>query len=305
MRSDPPPAHVVRAMLSDSLLMSWMTNRRVSDLRRKSPVADVVVEALDGWRRHQTGRNASLLAFFTVLSVFPLMLAATTLLGLVLYGNEELQRQIVNGAAGELPVIGSQLRDDPSALNGSAWVFVGGLLGAIWSSTKAFASLHVALDDTQEVAIDDRAKVAARRGRAAVGILIVGTSQIGNIAISSIIAFAGLPWISELLVALCAVLINIGVLAAIYRFLTSVRPPWRDVWPGAIPAGIAFSVVHQLGPRIVRHITDRAGEVYGTFAVVLGLITWLSLVAMVVLVGAEVNAAIARLRDRGGANLGR
>lgn len=284
--------------------MAWTTSKRVMRLRRRSETVDIVVETLDGWRRHLSGRNASLLAFFTFLSIFPLMLAATTILGLLLQNDEDLQRRIVNGAISEIPVLGSQLREDADSLNGSVWVLIGGLLGAVWSSTKAFVGLQGALDDVWEVDIDDRAGMPVQRGRAIVGILILGAAQIGNIVIATAVDAAGLPGISQFLIALPTVLLNIVVLAAMFRFLTSADPSWRDVWPGSIVAGIAFSVLQQFGPRIVDRVTENASDTYGTFAVVLGLITWLSLVAISALMAAELNAALVRRREAGDPPLG-
>ncbi len=284
--------------------MAWTTSKRVMRLRAKSGTIDIIVETLDGWRRHLSGRNASLLAFFTFLSIFPLMLAATTILGLLLQNDEDLQRRIVNGAISEIPVLGSQLREDADSLNGSVWVLVAGLLGAIWSSTKAFVGLQGALDDVWEVDIDDRAGMPIQRGRAIVGILILGAAQIGNIVIATAVNATGLPGISQFLIALPTVLLNIVVLAAMFRFLTSAEPTWRDVWPGSIVAGIAFSILQQFGPRIVERVTENASDTYGTFAVVLGLITWLSLVSISALMAAELNAALVRRRDAGDPPLG-
>ncbi|TFH17901.1 MAG: ribonuclease BN, partial [Acidimicrobiales bacterium] len=78
--------------------MAWTTGDRMMDLRAKHPAIEVGVDTLDGWRRHISGRNASVLAFFGFLSIFPLMLAATTILGLVLKNNQELQQRIIDGA---------------------------------------------------------------------------------------------------------------------------------------------------------------------------------------------------------------
>jgi uncharacterized BrkB/YihY/UPF0761 family membrane protein len=62
-------------------------------------------------------------------------------------------------------------------------------------------------------------------------------------------------------------------------------------------AGIIFSVLHFFGPRLVETIATNAGDTYGTFAIVLGLITWLSFGAIALLMAAELNAAIVRLRE--------
>ena len=95
------------------------------------------VDTLDGWRRHLSGRNASVLAFFGFLSIFPLMLAATTILGFLLEGNEDLQQRIIDGALADIPVLGQQLESDPSSLGGNWWALIIGLGAALWSATKA------------------------------------------------------------------------------------------------------------------------------------------------------------------------
>ena len=97
--------------------------------------------------------------------------------------------------------------------------------------------------------------------------------------------------------ALGTVGLNISVIAAMYRFLTSASPTWGDVWPGAIMAGIIFSVLHYFGPRLVATITENAGDTYGTFAIVLGLITWLGFISIATLMAAELNSAIVRRRN--------
>ena len=267
--------------------------------RARNQTIDIIVEMLDGWRRHLSGRNASLLAFFTFLSIFPLMLAATSILGLVLEDNDELRNRIIDSAADEIPVIGADLKSDPDSINGSLWVVVVGIAGALWSSTKAFVGLQGALDDTWEVPVDDRLGMPEQRGRAIVGLLILGTAQVGSITITAIVNAANLPGISQLLVALGTVVVNIVVIASMYRFLTSASPSFGDVWPGAIMAGIIFSVLHYFGPRLVETITKNASDTYGTFAIVLGLITWLGFVAIGTLMAAELNAAIVRRRNAG------
>ena len=83
--------------------MPWHTSDRMIALRDKSRTLDIFVEMLDGWRLHLSGRNASLISFFGFLSIFPLALAATTVLGRVLDGNEDLQQRVADGAFNDIP----------------------------------------------------------------------------------------------------------------------------------------------------------------------------------------------------------
>ncbi len=275
--------------------MPWTTSDRVVRLRARYPAVDVAVETLDGWRRHLSGRNAALLAFWGFLSIFPLLLAATTILGFALEGNPDLQRDLVDGALAEVPVLGEQLRDDPASLDGNIWLLLFGLLGALWSSTKALVGLQGALDDVWEVDIDDRDGLPVLRGKALAGLLAIGASLIATTVISGIVNAAGLPGISRILLVLATALIQIVVIASMYRFLTAAETSWAMVWPGAVTAGILFAIIQHFSTGIVGRITANASDTYGQFALVLGIVTWLSLLAMTALMCAELNAARVRL----------
>ena len=58
--------------------------RGFAALRAKSRKADLAVRTAEGFRKHRSGRNAALISHFGFLSVFPLFLVFTTVLGYVL-----------------------------------------------------------------------------------------------------------------------------------------------------------------------------------------------------------------------------
>lgn len=276
--------------------MAWTTGDLVMKQRERFTVVDVAVDTLDGWRRHISGRNATVLSFFGFLSIFPLMLAATTILGLLLQNNPDLQQRIVNGALADIPVLGEQLQENPASLSGSWWVLVVGIGGALWSATKAFTAMQMAQDDIWEISVDHRDPMPKQRGKALLGLVFIGAAQIGNLILATMVNAAGFPVISRILLLFATLAINIAVLGAMYRFLTAATPQWRDVWPGAISAGLIYSVLQYFGTSIVQRIQENAGPTYGNFAIVLGLITWLSFLAISTLMSAELNAALLRRR---------
>lgn len=278
--------------------MPWTTSERVVVLRAKSRTVDVLVETLDGWRRHLSGRNASLLSFFFFLTIFPLLLAATTALGLLLRENAELQQEIIDGALDDLPVLGSQLEADPTSLDGNVFVLIFGLLLALWSATKAFVALQGALDDIWEIDVDDRAGMHVQRVRALLGILILGGAQLATMAITVIVNSANVPVVADWALVFAGACINIGALLLIYRYLTDATPTWRQLLPGAVAGGIVLTAIQHFGTLIVASITENASDTYGQFALVLGLVTWLGLLAISALMAAEFNAARVRLANR-------
>ena len=279
--------------------MAWTTNPKVMDVRRKSGAVDTIVETLDGFRRHLTSRNAAVLTYYGFLTLFPLFLAATTILGFVLENDPTLREEIVDSAISQIPIIGQDIKNNSGALNGSWWALIIGLGAALWGSLKAFIGVQSAYDDTWEIPVDDRANGIKQRGRALVGLAVIGASQVGTVALAGIVDRAGLPRVGQILIILGGLVINIAIVGAMYRFLTSADVTWQKVWPGAILCGSVYTLLQFVGTAIATRALDSASA-YGAFAATLALLSWLSMHALTNLIGAELNAALDRLRRRGG-----
>jgi membrane protein len=278
--------------------MPWSTHPRAMAVRRRYPIVDVIADTLDGFRRHQTGRNAAVLAYWGFLSVFPLLLAATTILGFVLEGNEQLREDIIDSALSQIPVVGSRIAENAGALEGNTWALIIGLLTALWASMKAFLGVQAAFDDVWEVDIDKRANIAVKRLRALIGLIAIGLAQVGTVVLSGIAGAAEITAISKVLIVAGALAINIAVVATVLRYLTAAPVTWAMVRPGAVFAGVLFTVLQLVGTVYVSRMIADAGEIYGTFASMLALMSWFSLHALVSLYGAELNAALVRRRGR-------
>jgi YihY family inner membrane protein len=91
-----------------------------------------------------------------------------------------------------------------------------------------------------------------------------------------------------------SLLLNLLLLAALSQILTAVRQPWRQLLPGAVVGALGWSVLQALGAYIVSRQLERANLVYGAFAIVIVLLSWLYLSAQVLLYAAEVNVVLVR-----------
>jgi membrane protein len=272
----------------------WTQKGSVLRWRKRSRPFDFLMGAIDGFIRHKTGRHSALLAHYGFLSVFPLFVVMTTILGFVLEGDSTLRKDITDSAFSNIPFIGKQLREDPSKLHGNAVVLVVGLAAALWAGTKTFVAAQNAMNDIWDVPEAARPNLARSRGRALIAIGVVGLAQVASAVATGIISVSGVSWLSRILLAIATVAINIGVLVAAYRVLTAQDLTVRQLLPGSIGAGIAFSVLQLIGTTIVQRAIKNASPVYGDFATVIALLSWLSLHAMISLLGAEANAALRR-----------
>lgn len=272
--------------------MIWTENQRVVSLRARSRTADVILRMIEGFRRHRSGRNATLIAYFGFLSIFPLFLAFTTILGFLLHTHTSWRDKIINSTLSQLPFVGQQLETDPTNLHGSVVVLVLGLLGTLWGGMKAFVAVHAALDDVGEEPLDRRANAVRVRVRALLGIVYVGGAQIGATIVASIVGVTGVALISKVLLFIGTAAVDAVVLMLSYRWLRTAKPRWSTLVPGAIIGGVLFAGLQLIGVAIVGRQIAHASPVYGTFASVIGLMFWLTLHANIALGGAELNAAL-------------
>jgi uncharacterized BrkB/YihY/UPF0761 family membrane protein len=75
--------------------------------------------------------------------------------------------------------------------------------------------------------------------------------------------------------------------------LTLQQIPTRQLVAGALVAGVAWQALQAAGGYLVGHYLRHTSQVYGVFAIVLGLLFWLYLGAQLTLYAAEHNVAAA------------
>ncbi len=278
--------------------MTWVESDRVVTARSKHGAIDVAVGTLHGFQRHQTARNAAVLTYFGFLSVFPLFMVATSVLGFVLQNNEQLKEDILDTAVAQIPVIGSQIEREAGNLEGSLVAVVIGLLITLWAATRAFAGLQNAFDDVWEIPVTERENLAVRRLKSLLAIVVIGGSLVLTTALSSLVSLDVLPFAGRVLLWGGVAVINGAVLTFMYRFMTAADVTWRVAWPGAVLGGIGFALLQYFGSLLVQRFLASASDTAGVFATVFALMAWLNLHAMVSLIGAELNASMSRRHGR-------
>ncbi len=65
-------------------------------------------------------------------------------------------------------------------------------------------------------------------------------------------------------------------------------------WPGIAAATLGWTVLQSVGGLYINHVVKGDGQTYGTFATVIGLLTWLYVGARIVVYAAEINVVLTR-----------
>ncbi|CAA9390535.1 MAG: hypothetical protein AVDCRST_MAG35-378 [uncultured Quadrisphaera sp.] len=89
-----------------------------------------------------------------------------------------------------------------------------------------------------------------------------------------------------------AVLVATALVATLYHVATPVRSPWRRDVPGAAAAVLVWLAASALLRVVVGESFARGASVYGPLTTAIVVMGWLYLLAVAVLVGAALNAAI-------------
>lgn len=80
-----------------------------------------------------------------------------------------------------------------------------------------------------------------------------------------------------------------GILCVVYVSVPNERMPWRAVWPGALGATVAIGVVDYAFPVYLSQVST-VSQFGTTFVFVLIVLVWFYALAMIILLGAVINA---------------
>ena len=272
-------------------------------------------DALEAWYRHNAPRLGASLAFYTILSLAPLLIVVIAIAGLIsgreaaeglivwqiqdLTGREgaEVVRQMIAGA-----------RKPASGILATAL----GLLTLFVGATAVVAELRDALNTVWEIPIQDshwptsvlkilRARVFSFVMVLGVGFLLL-VSLIVNAWLAAVGAFFGgfLPMPELVLKGLTpavSFVVIAGLFALIYKVMPDVDLRWRDVAAGAALTSLLFS----LGKLLIGLYLGKAslGSTYGAAGSLVVLLVWVYYSAQIFLFGGEFTRVFARRYSRG------
>ena len=268
------------------------TFRRADSLQRRVPCLAFPFAVIKKFGDDQAAGLAALIAYYGFFSMFPLLLLFVSVLGILLPGDAALRHEIVHSALAQFPVIGTRIGGQAGVheLTGTWLSAAVGAGGALWAGLGVAQAAQRAMNVVWDIPRSEWPNFIFRRLRAVLMLVILGTIFVISTFASGIGSSGALP--SGLLNAAsfaASLLLNLVLFVLAFQVLTARDLKWRHVLPGAGVAAVAWTVLQVLGGYYITHEVRSAGNVYGTFALVIGLLVWISLGAQVTLYGAEIN----------------
>jgi len=240
----------------------------------------------------QAGNLAALVAYYAFFSIFPLMLVLVTVLDIALKNHPGLQHRLLNSALSQYPLIGQQL-GHIGPLHQSGLALVIGLVGTFIGARGVATAMQNALNTVWEIPFARRPGFPWSWLRSFGLIVVIGLGLIGTTVLSTLASGGAdrvIPGVGGKVVALLVSLVlNVGVFWLAFRLGTAPEIGWRQLRLGAIIAAVIWQILQYVGGYFISHQLAHASPVYGTFAVVIGLLAWLYLQAELTLYAVEIN----------------
>jgi YihY family inner membrane protein len=241
------------------------------------------------------GSLAALLTFYGFLSLFPLLLLLVTILGFFNGSEHSFVQRVENSAFSQFPVVGTKLSSNIHGLQGrSVFGLIVGILFVLWGSQGALQTAQYAQAEIWNIPGVNRPNFWARLGRTGLMMLVLGLFLLASTVLAGVVTIGHHGAWAVVGAVVVSLIVNVGLFVVAFRLLTPKQIPWKDMVPGSIVGAVGWTVLQYLGGVLVEHSLRNTSKEYGTFALVLGLISFLFLAAQVTLYAAEVNVVRVR-----------
>jgi membrane protein len=266
---------------------------------------NVLTSAYSNWSRHRSARLGAALAYYSVFSLGPILLIVISIAGLW-FGQDAVRGSLTAQFRDLLGADGAQAVE--AMLRGASSVRTGGIAAVSGIALLLIAALGVVvqLKDALNTIWDApepqssgvwwyvRTYLVSLAGVMALGFLLMVSLVISTV-LAAVSAWAATPGTEATLWEVVNFAISLGVLtglfAMLYKWFPDVPVRWRDVWPGALAAAIAF----EAGKLAFAWYIGNQGlqSTYGAAASLVVLLIWVYYTAQIVLFGAEISHAYA------------
>jgi YihY family inner membrane protein len=177
------------------------------------------------------------------------------------------------------------------------------LVGLIWSASTVFYTLTQTLN-----AIWNNKRnrpVWKRRGLAILFVLAFAGPALFLAALASSLLANLRAWMPEQIMPLMggisfivAILLDIALFMLLYILLPHGSASWREIFPGAIAAGLLWEFAKKAFLFIVTSYVSVSNLVYGSVSAIIAFLVWAYLSGIILLFGAFLSVAYYQLKQQ-------
>lgn len=264
------------------------------------------------WMDHKAPRLAAALAYYTILSLAPLLVIAVAVAGFV-FGEDAARGQVVEQFRGMVGQSGAEaiqsLLEHANKPETGILATVIGVAMLLFGASGVFGELQDALNTVWDVKpkpgrgireiISDRFLTFAM-------VLCVGFLLLVSLVLSTALTaldhvleglVPGLPVMMRVANILLGFVVVSLLFAMMFKFLPDVRMRWREVWLGAVVTAALFT----FGKYLIGLYLGKAGVAtpFGAAGSLVALVVWIYYSALILFFGAELTQVMAHRAGKG------
>jgi membrane protein len=287
--------------LSISTLIS-----RFKEAACEAPVLGILFRAGLRGSKGQIKDMAASIAFFSFLSLFPLILGMIALASSVLK-SEPLRKQVIEWVTEFFPVGADFITQNIESLvrlRGAAGL--ASVLMLFWAAKKMAGAISRGINNALDQKRGYAFYISPLRNFGlvvAVTLLMFCTTALSPLAdlVSGFeLKFIGQNWrdLIELVGGHMIGLASTGAMIAFtYLLMPYHRPAWNEIWPGLVTATLLIEVGKMAFVYYVDNISS-LDALYGSISSIIVLMLWLYFFSRVLLYGAEINFVYGSSREK-------
>ena len=278
--------------------MAEPAKNRVDDLRdvidryqQQRRIPGFVFAVVKKFGEDEGGRHAALMAYYGLLSLFPILLIIVATISKLLVNDPKLRADLVNA------IVPPEFRDAVNhglaslPTSGLAWVI--GTIGLIGAGLRIVTTAYDTVNHVAGVPFRDRVNGVGKWVRMVVMliVLLAGMTGIGAVTVGSqfLPDGAGVQRFGEFVgIALMTfLLIWAGIALLLPR-----RPSLLEILPAAGIGSLIIAGLLSFGSTLLAHFITREGPIYGSFATIFGLVAFIALITQALVWAAEVAVVV-------------
>lgn len=263
---------------------------QIDKFQQRHPVIALPYAIIKKYGDDGGGYQAALITYYGFLSIFPLMLVLVTVLQIVFHNDHTVRAEVAESVSHFFPMLGTQLEQNVHSMHGAGLGLVIGLILTIYGARGAADVFRHTLNNIWQVPRMRRTGFPKNILESLIVMLTIAVGFIATLVVSSFSAALGHAQWVKIVANVAGFFVVLGVFLFAARVATARRVPVKDMVFGSAFAALVIQLLLTFGSIVVSRQLKHLDNLYGTFAIVLGMLFWIYLLAQVVVYAVEIDS---------------
>lgn len=264
--------------------------QKIDKLQQKTVATGFVVAVIKRFGDENAGYLGALITYYGFLSLFPLLLVLTSILDIVASGNPEFQARVLDNVSSYIPILGEQLQQNITSPSGSGVALVAGLIFTFYGARGGADAFRHAVNSLWHTPKKQLLGFPNNYLNSFYITILGGIGLLASAALATYASSLGDYVVFQVLSLFVSLILLTLTFFTLFRLtVTKDGIHHSDLIIGSFMSAICILALQLIGSYILARQLKNLTNLYGTFALVLGLLFWIYLQVKLVLFSVVAN----------------